>query len=255
MHTSTAINDFHTNIENAFYSFVGGQKKFHFSVFLLFLCDESFCWMRTRMRALNKITIAVSRNIILMELTRVCYIRWLRIMNIKCNKFIILRECVKMPFLWLRVCHCRSFLLLFLSSPHHFMVDSGNNVHETILPDGGKNAFNNVYLAKPTLCPRRASIAVDLCNLFPIFTFHLAGTFKMWLLWSVAIQMYGESVICFHFYEFYFRLVSMRFRHRTEHILYVYRSSLFSLARSHHTHITYIIVDTLSLQINLLPLS
>lgn len=91
------------------------EKKFYFSVFLLFSYGESFCRMRTRMRALNKITIAVSRNIILMELARVRLIRWLRIMNIKCNKFIILRERVKMPFLWLRVCHCRSVLLLFLS--------------------------------------------------------------------------------------------------------------------------------------------
>lgn len=112
--TSMTINDFHTNIENAFIRSLA-EKKFYFSVFLLFSYGESFCRMRTRMRALNKITIAVSRNIILMELARVRLIRWLRIMNIKCNKFIILRERVKMPFLWLRVCHCRSVLLLFLS--------------------------------------------------------------------------------------------------------------------------------------------
>lgn len=91
--------------------FVVGKKKVFFPLLLLFLCiDRSFCHaICARARA---------RSLPLSKITHCCWVRktileWnlrefasfmAHIMNNKCNKFIILRERVKMPFLWLRVC-------------------------------------------------------------------------------------------------------------------------------------------------------
>lgn len=109
----------------------------------------------------------------------------------------------------------------------------------------GKNLFNNVhYLDKRSLMSaNNESSAADLCNLFSIFTFRLATqkvfTFKMWLLWSVAIQMYGVVWFVFIFICFIFWLVSMWFRHRTKHthtqtlILFIRTGTIFS----HSSHI------------------
>lgn len=115
--TSQTINDFHTKIENAFYSSLARKKKFFF-LLLLFLYDGSFCHAtcaHAHTLSLSKITIAVKQK----DHFNGIYARsphsWLRIMNIKCNKFIILRERVKMPFLWLRVCHAIAIRVRFYS--------------------------------------------------------------------------------------------------------------------------------------------
>lgn len=94
------------------------EKKSFFFLLLLFLYDGSFCHAtcaHAHTLSLSKITIAVKQK----DHFNGIYARsphsWLRIMNIKCNKFIILRERVKMPFLWLRVCHAIAIRVRFYS--------------------------------------------------------------------------------------------------------------------------------------------
>lgn len=147
------INDFHTKIENAFFSRRWRKKKFFSLVSFVFIWWK-FLPCNTRAHALNKITIAVSRNIILMEFTRVV---WFCIMNIKCNKFIILCERVKMPFLWLRICRCAvrfalSYSLYYYSEALVILYGIHNNgVHKTILPDDDwKEYFQQCSLLRQT---------------------------------------------------------------------------------------------------------
>lgn len=189
-------------------------KKFFFPRFFCFYMMKVFAMQHASAHTLNKITIAVSRNIILMEFTRIL---WLCIMNIKCNKFIILCERVKMPFLWLRVFRCAvhfalSYSLYCYSEALVILYGIYNNgVNKTILPDDDwKEYVQQCSLLRQTESHVREQWKHCRRFMQSFFNIYISSCYPESIHFqNVIVMKCGHSnvwgsVVCFYFYMFYF---------------------------------------------------